>query len=101
MSLAQFQGGDTSFQMMQNSWATQLNPVLSNPLLNGSILPGVVLSIGTTKVSHLLGRKLQGWIVVGQNAPASIYDSQATESMPFLFLSLVSNATVTVTLWVF
>lgn len=86
---------------MQNRWATILDPVVKSPIIQGSMLPNVKLVIGTNAVNHLLGRKLQGWFVVGIDGVASLYDTQATNQTPQLTLNLVSNVTVNVTLWVF
>lgn len=85
----------------QTQWSAELNPVLSNPLINGQLLSAIKLSNGQTTVNHKLGRKLQGWFIVGIDAPATIYDAQANNQTPQITLSLVSNAVTTVTLWVF
>jgi len=82
-------------------WKSQLDPILSNPLLDGQLLQGVVLINGTTIVNHKLGRKLIGWFPVGLNTAAVIHDNQASNQTPQLTLSLTCNATVTVNLWVF
>ena len=86
---------------MLTAWATQLDPVISNPLVQGQLLTGVALINGTTVVNHKLGRKLQGWMLAGINAAATVYDNQATNQTPQLTLSLTSNAVCTVNLWVF
>lgn len=86
---------------MQTAWASQLNPVIANALLQGQMLQGVNLINGTTQVNHGLGRKLVGWFPVGQNAQANLWDSQATNNTPQLTLIINSNAAVTVSLWVF
>jgi hypothetical protein len=86
---------------MQTKWASQLNPVLRNALINGQLLPDVSLINGITVVNHLLGRKLQGWLIVGINGAATVYDSQATNQTPQLTLVLNSNAAVSCNLWVF
>lgn len=99
--LPQFQGTDRPTQMMQNTWASILNPLLANPLSDGLLLKDVPLVSGTTIVNHRLARKLQGWIIVGINAAATIYDNQAANSTKDLTLSLTSNAACTVTLFVF
>jgi hypothetical protein len=86
---------------MMTAWAAQLNPLIDNVLIKGNLLTGIVLSNGTTQINHKLGRKLIGWIVVGQDAAAEIYDNQISNQHPELTLSLTSNAAVTVALWVF
>lgn len=99
--LTQFQSDDRVFQMMQSSWASDLNPVISNPITQGIILNNVALVNGTTTVNHLLSRKLQGWILIGVNAAATIYDAQATNQNPTQTLILISNAACLVNLYVF
>lgn len=86
---------------MQTTWASALDPLIANPLTQGQLLPNQVLINGTTVINHRLGRKLVGWFVVGINSTAAIYDNQATNQTPQLTLSLTSNASVTINLWVF
>lgn len=87
--------------LMQTSWAQQLNPLISNLLISGHILNDIPIMNGVTQVNHLLGRKLVGWLIIGVNGAATVYDTQATNPTPQLTLSLTSNAAVTVSLWVF
>jgi len=84
--------------LMQTQWAQQIDPVLTNILVSGQYLPEVQLINGVTVVNHKLSRKMQGFLICGQNAAANIYYSQ-----PFndINLTLTSNAVVTVNLWVF
>lgn len=89
-----------SWDMAQTQWAQQLDPVVSNPLVQGRLLTTSLVN-GTTIVNHKLGRKLQGWFIVGINGIASIYDNQATNQTPQLTLSLTSNAAVSCSIWVF
>ena len=88
-------------EQMQNRWAAIINPILSNPLANGRLVPNISLITGTNQVNHKLQRKVQGWMVVGIDGVASIYDAQATNQMPNLTSTLISDADVTVSLWVF
>lgn len=90
-----------SLPSMQNTWATAIEPVLNCPLVQGHMLNDVSLSVGSNPINHKLGRKLLGWYIVGINAAASIYDTQATNQNPQLTLNLVSSAATQVTLWVF
>jgi len=86
---------------MQQQWAAQLNPLLSNTVINGQLLTGIALNNGVTVINHGLGRKLQGWFLVGINGAATIYDNQDPNPSPQLTLSLTSSASVIVSLWVF
>lgn len=101
MSLPKFQTDNKDMGLMQTTWASKLDPVLANPLNNGLLLQSVQLKNGTNQVNHLLGRKLQGWFTTRVRATCSLYDTQDTNTTPQLTLSLVSNANVTVDLYVF
>ncbi len=91
-----------SLPMMQTTWASQLDPIISNPILNGNILKNVALSAGANQINHLLGRNLQGWYVIRmRNNFAQIYDTQDSNQLPSLTLSLVSSASVNVDIAVF
>lgn len=101
MALPIYQTADQSLQLMQSNWATQLNPLLRNPLSNGQVLQSVVLASGDNTINHKLGRKLQGWCIVRQRASASIYDKQDSNLFPELTLVLNASAAVTVDIYVF
>ena len=101
MSLPIFQTILKDLSLMQTKWASIINPILAAPIVNGLLLNNVSLVSGDNTINHRLGRKLQGWIVVGKNANANIYDKQSTNTMPELTLVLNSSGTLTVNLWVF
>lgn len=90
-----------NLSQMANRWATELDPVITNPLVQGQLLTGIALANGTTVVNHRLGRKLIGWFIVGITGAATVYDNQAANQHPDLTLSLTSDAAVTCNLWVF
>lgn len=87
--------------LMQNKWASQLNPLLARPQNNSIILKEIALVTGANTINHKLGNKLQGWKIIRQRAAASVYDTQDTNPMPTLTLTLVSSANVVVDLEVF
>lgn len=101
MSLPTFNTTDRILALMQSAWASEINPLLTNPFLKGRLIPGVELAIGDNVINHKLGRKLQGWVIVGIDGVADIYDAQASNSMPELTLVLNSSAVVGVSLYVF
>jgi hypothetical protein len=101
MSLPIYQSGSKDLLILQTNWAAQINPVIDSEINQGIILKNVALINGTTVVNHKLGRKLQGWFPVRQRALANIYDQQDTNSSSQLTLILVSDAAVTVDLFVF
>jgi hypothetical protein len=86
------------YDLHQTQWAQTLDPIVSKPLVQGSLLKNVALINGTTVVNHLLGRQMQGWCIADINGAATIYRSAPFSSTT---LTLTSNAAVTVALWVF
>lgn len=87
--------------LMQNRWASQLNPLLQLPQLKGEVLQSVSLQTGANIINHLLGRKLQGWQIVRQRSAASLYDTQDSNPSPQVTLYLTSSAPVVVDILVF
>lgn len=96
-----FNNDDKDLSLMQTAWAKAINPVLGNPISQGQLLTGLVLASGDNTINHKLGRKLQGWIIVGLNASVTFYDKQATNSMPEKTLVLHTTGAATINLYVF
>lgn len=84
--------------LLQTKWKSQLDPILSDPISNGNILPQIFLSNGATVINHLLGRMLQGFFIVDINAPATIYRSAPKNA---LTLTLTSSASCIVDIFVY
>lgn len=101
MALPIMQSDSEQLSMMQTRWASILDPIIANPITSGAVLKQVQLIIGSNSINHLLGRKLQGWFLVRQRGAASIYDTQDSNSMPNLTLTLTSDANVSVDIWVY
>lgn len=101
MGLPSYYTTDVSLSLLQSNWATLLNPVLDNPIVNGQILENVSLVVGPNTINHKLGRKLRGWWIVRQRATGSVYDTQDTNPTPAVTLKLTSDAIVSVDLLVF
>lgn len=85
----------------QTQWASLLNPILSNPLLQGRLLTDVSLINGTTQVNHGLQRNWQGWFVTNIDGVASLHVVPNSNQTPKLTIPITSSAAVTVSLWVF
>lgn len=101
MSLPIFLTDDKDFGLMQTRWASEINPLLLSPFLQGRLIQNVSLSTGDNVVNHGLNRKLQGWVLVRQRAAATIYDKQDLNQIPNLTLTLNTSANVSVDLYVF
>lgn len=89
------------WELAQTKWKTALTPVIQAEIVNGLLLTSIPLAMGDNVINHKLGRKLIGWIIVGQNASATFYDKQASNQTPDLTLVLNSSAAVTANIWVF
>ncbi len=89
------------WELANPKWAAALNPLLSNQLAQGLILSNVALAAGFNTISHLLSRKLVGYLVILNSSPATFYDSQATNQRPDLTLILNASAKTVVSLYVF
>lgn len=78
-----------------------LNPIVANPITQGRLINGVKVTTGTNVINHGLGEKLQGYIVVMNNANVTFYDTQQTNPRPDLTLNLVASGAATISLYVF
>lgn len=102
MALTIFNTQDKDLHLLQTSWSSQLNPLLSFALNNGLLLKNVVLSTGSNTINHKLGRNLQGWFVTRmRNAFVQIYDTQDSNQMQDKTLTLNSSGSCTIDLIVF
>ncbi len=84
---------------MQENVEEVVAPLLKNPLLDGQVLSNIELTTGSNSISHKLGRKLQGWLIVDKDDVADVY--RETSPTPTLTLVLNSSANVTISLYVF
>lgn len=99
MALPNYQSDDQPFQLMQSTWKSQLDPVLAIPFISGRQVMNVTISSGSPAViNHRLARMQQGFFFTDINAPAKI-----ARIAPFndKTLTLSSDATVTVAVWVY
>lgn len=83
---------------MQVRWASIIDPVVSNVLLNGRLIENQDLGVGSNVINHKLGRKQRGYIIADQDGIANIYRSMPLDG---LTLTLTSDANVTVSIWCF
>lgn len=101
MSLPIYNTQSKDLTLLQTNWASQLDPVINQPINQGHILKNVSLLTGTNLVNHLLQRNLQGWFIVRQRSAGLFYDTQDSNQMSQLYLKLVSDSNVSVDIFVF
>lgn len=88
--------------LLQTQWASEINPVLAQPLNSGLVLENITLVSGSNTINHKLGRKLQGWIVSRmKNGFVQLYDLQNTNQMSDKTLVLNSSGAGLIDLIVF
>ncbi len=88
--------------LMQTQWASALNPVLKNQVVNGALLQSVALTTGNNTINHKLGVKLTGWFITRMRGSfVQVYDTQDSNQTPELTLLLNSSGNCVVDLYVF
>jgi cytosine/adenosine deaminase-related metal-dependent hydrolase len=89
-------------RQLQSAVEATLGGIVRRDILDGQVVRSVRLTAGApVAVEHGLGRQVTGWIVVGRDADAVVWDDQAVNPTPARTLRLVASADVTVSLWVF
>lgn len=89
------------WEQAQNKWAATLNPIINKAIVNGNLLQNVSVKSGANTINHGLGRDLQGYLVVMNNANVTFYDSQDKNQYPDLTLALIASGPATISLYVF
>jgi hypothetical protein len=87
-----------NIDMLATKWKAIIDPMLSNPMSNMTVLERVLLASGENQIPHKLGRNQQGWVITDTNAAVTIYRSK-----PFsdTYLYLTASGAVTINLGVF
>ena len=100
-SIAKVQTNNREVNQLQSNILSYLNTLGQNALLSGTILTEQALVNGSNTINHKLDRKLQGWFIIRQRGPASVYDNQDNNTSPNRTLILISDADVSVDIFVF
>lgn len=90
--------GNQALDLWQSRLKSELDPVLSNPIVNGLLLPSLQLMSGVNVINHLLGRNQIGWFIVDQNGTSQFHRSAPLNSKT---LTLQSTNAVVASIWVF
>lgn len=76
----------------------QLSP---NNFLVGVLIKDLALSTTSKVVSHGLGQKYSGFLVVDRNNDSIVYTDSLTDAEKSTYIKLKANKSTTVTIWVF
>lgn len=97
-SIPQLQSDDRVQNQTSQNIVGPLNQLLKNPVVQGNLLTGQSLVVGSNIIKHGLGRTMQGWIVTDVNGISSIYRSAPFNAST---LALTSSSAVIINLYVF
>jgi len=89
------------FNQLNDNLDSIFQALLKKVQLDSVLLQNIPLNPGVNQISHTLGRVLTGWTVIRLSGPAVIYDMQATNPNPGLYLILNSSIGCNVSLLVF
>lgn len=98
MELKKLNTPDSTLNRIQDNIGDVLKS-LQKPILDG-VRVSANLTTGANRIAHKLGKRYQGYIVIGQTAGALIYE-QADAQSAEMFLTLNASAPCSVVLWVF
>lgn len=98
MLLPMIQSQDQSLSLVQTKYRSILNPFLSNPLNNKTIIFDIPISVGKNVINHGLGHMQTGWTLIDVNSSMTLYRSAPFNSST---LTLTASATGTISLEVF
>lgn len=95
-----FQAKDVELNLVQENVSDALEPLLTNVLAGAILTDELSLTTSAQNVSHKLGRKPRGWLVVAPSADARVWGSLVS-GLEDRLLSLTASAAVTCRLVVF
>ena len=84
---------------IQGNVESAIKPFQNSQIVNGVLLQ-VSLATGANTITHKLGRKALGYVIVSQDAAATTYDNLQSAGTDVSF-SITSSAATTAKLWVF
>ena len=94
--------GDRQLNQVQENVEQFTQVILNAPIVNGVLLTDICLEAGiSNEITHKLGRKPLGWMIVRKRSDSRIWDLQDTNQNPSLTLSLACSHDTNVDVWVF
>ena len=89
------------FNQLNGNLDSIFQSLLKRVQLDSVVLQDIPLTAGVNQIPHGLGRTLTGWKVIRLSGAAVIYDQQATNPNPQLYLILNSSIGCNVSLEVY
>jgi hypothetical protein len=88
---------DTQLQRLQDNVSNAISEILRVGLLDGRLFTQTFTASADTTIEHKLQREPLGWIVIGKNATADVWEV----SKDSRFIVLQADQNVTITFWIF
>lgn len=90
--------GDQALDLFHTRLKAELDPLLANLLVQGNLVPSVILAAGNNQVAHKLQRVPYGCFPVYQTSPGSFFNYKPSDKN---FIYLNASGSFTVSLWTF
>lgn len=91
--------GDKTIDRIQDGVSTALTSLTNSQITQGRLIPDVQLETTGTEIAHGLGRPYSGYIIVRSSVAAGVYDDVSADDA--LFIRLIPDVAVRVSIWVF
>lgn len=88
---------DDRFTLLQNNIEKALEKLTESDIIDGRLVPGSSLDVGTNTVTHRLGRRAKGAMVVAQSGLGDVAVTGLSTSQ----ITVEAENAVTVSFWVF
>lgn len=80
-------------------WASELNPFLALPILNGNLVSSIALIANKPQaINHLLGRMPQGWFLTDNVTDTAVWRARDFSQYT---ITLQSSQDTTISFWIF
>ncbi len=96
------QSPDRLLLQLQSNVRVVLEPIAANPIVQGHLIPNVVLKAGMTNIIPVgLNNPVTGWFTTRLSANSVIWDNQIANNTPSQNLWLLCSVDCTISLYVF
>lgn len=100
-AIALVQTTNKDVNQLQQNISQSVNPLIQNPITQGTLLKSQVLKVGTNVINHGLGYSLTGYLIVAANGAYGVHDNVIGNSDLTTSFNLISTTAVTVNIYCF
>ncbi len=88
---------DADLNKVQENIEYALGPVLASAIIDGVQIQSIELTTTPQPISHKLGRRPRGWVIVDQDADARVWSTARDKNV----LILQASSPCTISVWVY